>query len=144
MKSLIIIFGALLLIIGLPAFFTSVNDAQVQEYTQTFAGVTTGAAVYSANVTLSEDLHNDSVISVTDSSSNITSDSPSAGPYNSVSGVLTVNGLDASQMRTLSITYEIASTLLASGMGIFFTMSIWFWLFAIIGMIAGAIYAFFN
>ena len=144
MKSLIIVFGVLLLIIGLPAFFTSINDAQVEEYTQTFAGVATGAAVYSANVTLSEDLYNDNVISVTDSSSNITSDSPSAATYNSVSGVLLVEGLDASQMRTLSITYEIASTLLASGMGIFFTMSIWFWLFAIIGMIAGAIYAFFN
>ena len=144
MKSLIIIFGALLLIIGLPAFFTSVNDAQVQEYTQTFAGVTTGAAVYSANVTLSEDLHNDSPISVTDSSSNITSDSPSAATYNSVSGVLTVEGLDASQTRTLSITYEIGSTILPTGVSVFFTMSIWFWLFAIIGMIAGAIYAFFN
>lgn len=144
MKSLLVVFGAILLIIALPAFFQATHDAEIQAYTETFAGITTGAGVYSSNTTLSEDLYDDNVISVLSISSNSTNDSPSATTYNSVNRLLSFGGLADNLTRTLSVEYEIDSTLLPTGAGVFLTVVNWFYVFTIIGMIAGAIYAFFD
>lgn len=144
MKSLFIVFGALMLVIALPVFFLSNHDAQTQDYTQTFAGVSTAAGVYSANVTLGQDVYDDSLVGITSITSNITGDSPTAAAFNSVSRVTTVNGLTADTIRTLSVTYEIDSTIVPAGVSAFFSISNWFYIFAILGMIAGAIYAFFD
>lgn len=144
MKSLIIAFGAILLIIATPFIFTAIDDGLTQETTQSIAGVTTGAGVYSANVTLSRSIYNDDTTSVSGISSNLSADSPTAADYNSVSRNLEVSGLDASGTRTLTVEFMISSTTLPSGSTAFLTLARWFWIFAITGMLAGAIYAFFD
>ena len=146
MRSLIIVFGALLAIILLPSTFGSVHDARVDSYTQTAAGVTTGAGIYAANVTLSQDLWGDAVSLVSDVSSNITADSPSASTYNPVSGALLVGGLEQGQLRTLSITYEVesATTTEMTGLSTFLALFFWFLVFLIIALLGGAIYAFWT
>jgi hypothetical protein len=144
MKSIIVIFGALLLIISLPTFFQATYDARTQEQTLNLAGVTTAAGVYSANVTLTQATHDGKLAAVQTVSSNVTSDSPTGAAYNSVSKVLNVTGLDASQTRTLSIAYDIDSTLIPDGVSIFLTLCNWFYIFAILGCITGAVYSFFD
>lgn len=144
MKSLIIIFGALLLIIATPFVFTAIDDAITQEYTQSISGVTTGAGAYSANVTLGRAVYNDETQSISDITSNTSSDTPTAASYNSVSQVLEVSGLDQSVTRTLSVAFSIDSTTLAAGAAAFLTLLRWFWAFLILGTIGGAIYAFFD
>lgn len=144
MKSLIIIFAALLLIIATPFVFDSIDDAITDSYSQSFAGVTTGAGEYSENVTLSRALYNDDADSVTGVSSNITSDTPTAGTYNTVSHAVEITGLEASQVRTITVDFEIDSTTLPDGVATFLALWRWFWIFIITGLAAGAIYAFFD
>ena len=144
MKSLIIVFGALLLIIATPFVFTAIDDAITQEYSQSITGVTTGAGEYTANVTLGRAVYSDDAQSITGITSNQTADSPSAATYNSVSHALEVSGLDASLVRTLTIDFMIDSTVLPSGAAMFLTLLRWFWVFIIVGMAGGAIYAFFD
>lgn len=144
MKSLIIIFGALLLIIATPFVFTAIDDAITQEYTQSISGVTTGAGTYSTNVTMGRSIYNDDSESVSGITSNVSSDTPTASSYNSVSKALEVSGLDASQIRTLTIDFQIDSTVLPTGAVAFLTLLRWFWIFTIVGTISGAIYAFFD
>lgn len=144
MKSLFVVFGVLLLIISLPVFFQSTHDAQVQEQTQSFAGIATAVSVNSANITMAQAVYADNLASITSVSSNITGDTPTAASFNSVSKVLNVTGLVQSNTRTLSVNYEIPSTLLPDGANVFFTVVRWFYVFTIIGMLAGAIYAFFD
>lgn len=144
MKSLMIVFGAILLIIATPFIFAAIDDAITQEYTQSIAGVSTSAGVYSANATLGRGVYSDDARSVLDISSNVTSDTPSAATYNSVSRVLTVSGLAQSQTRTLTVEFMIDSTTLPAGVATFLTLLRWFWVFIIIGMAGGAIYAFFD
>ncbi len=145
MKSLLIVFGALLLIIQLPLLFGSIHDARVDDYTQSVAGVVTAAGIYAANVTLSQELWSGSV-SLVDVSSNLSSDSPSADSYNSVSGVLLVGGLDAGKTRTLEIVYDIESAILSehTGASTFLALFFWFILFLFLGLVGSAIYAFWD
>lgn len=144
MKSLIIVFATLLLIIATPFVFSTIDDALTEEYTQTFSGVATGAGEYADNVTLSRAVYNDETASVTDVSSNTSSDTPSASSLNTVSRALEVSGLDDSQTRTLAVTFLIDSTTLPTGVGAFMVLVRWFYIFVIIGMSGGAIYAFFD
>lgn len=124
--------------------FEALVDAQTDDYTQNFAGVTTAAGVYAANVTLSEDLYEDNVISVSAVASNVSSDSPAANSYNSVSNRLEVGGLDQSKTRTLSVTYDIEDPTLPTGMVVFLQIFIWFILLVDLGLLVGAAYAFFT
>lgn len=144
MKSLIIIFGALLMIIATPAFFTHVDDVLTDDETNSFTSVTTAAGVTSANVTLANAVYNDNVQQVDSVTSDNTDDAPTAYTYNSVSHVLLVSGLNANDTRTLTVDYSIDNTTLDSGMAIFWTVLRWFWIFVIIGMCGGAVYAFFD
>jgi hypothetical protein len=133
-----------MLVIAMPLWFQSSIDARTEAHTENFAGVSTGSGVYSANVTLSQDIFDNTVLSVTSVSSNITGDAPTAATYNSVSNVLNVSGLTAGSTRTLSIGYDMESPFIPAGSAVFFTLSNWFYIFAIVGMVIGAIYAFFN
>lgn len=144
MKSLIIIFGALLLIIATPSVFIAIDSAITQDYTQSIAGVSTGAGIYAANVTLGRSIYNNDTTSVSSITSNESADSPTASSYNSVSKALEVSGLDASTTRTLSVEYDIDSSVLSTGQVTFYTLLRWFWVFIIIGMCGGAVYAFFD
>lgn len=144
MKSLIIVFGAILLIIATPSVFTAIDEGITQEYSQSVAGISTAVSIYSANATLGRSIYNDDTTSVTGISSNVSSDTPAAASYNSVSKALEVSGLSANITRTLTVVFMIDSTTLPAGGAAFFTLIRWFWIFAILGMIAGAIYAFFD
>lgn len=146
MKSLIIVYCALLWIICLPLAFGSFHDAKVDDFTQDVAGVSTGSGTYEAGVILSLQLWNNSLLSVKTISSNISSDSPSADNYTAVSRLLTVSGLADNVTRTLSVTYEVESATVQehSGVSVFFTVYIWFWIFVGLGLAAGAVYAFFR
>lgn len=144
MKSLIIIFAALLLIIATPFVFDAIDDAITDSYSQSISGVTTGAGAYAENVTLGRAPYSDDYASVTGVSSNLSSDSPTASGYNSVSRALEVSGLEESLTRTLTISYEIDSVTLPAGVATFLTLWRWFWIFVITGLIGGAIYAFFD
>lgn len=144
MKSLIIIFGTLLLIIATPFVFESIDNALTDEYSQSFASVSTGAGEYAANVTLSREPHNEDTNDVTEISSNISSDSPSASDYNTVSKSLEVSGLVESEERTLTVEFYIDSVSLPASMVTFMGLLRWFYVFIIIGMSGGAIYAFFD
>ena len=146
MKSLIIVFAALLVIIAFPLLFDSIDDARVDHFTQNVAGLTTGAGGYTSNATLSRALYDDDAANVVSVTSNTTADSPSADSYNSVSRLLIIGGLVASTTRTISITYEIDSTVLDDyvGMGVFLTLFIWLVVFIVLGLLVGAVYAFFQ
>lgn len=145
MRSLLLLCGALLLIICLPLFFTALHDAKVDEFSQTYAEISTGAGVTSANVTLSEDLWNSAIPSVLSASSNISGDSPSASAYNEVSRILTVGGLKSSSIRTIEVNYEIETTREdAASLGVFLTIIAFIMILSIIGLFARAIYEFFT
>lgn len=144
MKSLVVVFGALLLIIAMPAFFGATHTARVQERTESFGGVTTAAGVYTGNVTLSQAVHDNNVIAVQSISSNVSADIPAAASYNSANRMLVFNGLAANTVRTAVIIYEIDNQELESYLLVWFTIANVFYVFTIIGMICGAIYAFFD
>ena len=140
MKSLLIVFGVLLLIIGTPFVFDAIDDGITETVSQSFAGV---SGTDNASVILSRAVYNDDVQSVTGVASNETADTPTAYSYNSVSHSLLVTGLVTSP-RTLTIEFMIDSTTLPDGVATFLTLLRWFWIFIIIGMAGGAIYAFFD
>lgn len=144
MKSLIIIFGALLMIICLPAFFISTHNARVQDYTQTFAGVDTAAGVNSANITLSSAIYDNNVLSISSVTSNNSNDSPSAANWTTTSRLLRVSGLDDDSERTLTVIADVESTYIPAGSSFFFGLSGWFIMFSIIAFTGAAIYAFFD
>ncbi|OGN90743.1 MAG: hypothetical protein A2Z70_01305 [Chloroflexi bacterium RBG_13_48_17] len=144
MKSLVIVFGALLLMIATPSVFTAIDKAVTLEYTQSFAGVTTGGGDYDYDVTLTLSLYNEALTSVSGVSSNISEDIPTAANWTEASRVLTVGGLAQSQDRTLSVEYMIDNASLDSGMITFLTVCRWFWVLLIFGFVGGAVYAFFD
>lgn len=144
MKSLIIIFGALLMIVATPFVFSSIDDGITDPYTQSISGVTTGAGEYAENVTLGRAVYNDDDSSVTSISSNISGDTPTASAYNTTSHALEVSGLAASQTRTLTVTFNIDDPSLPTGVSTFLGLMRWFWVFIITGMAGGAVYAFFD
>ncbi len=144
MKSLIIIFGTLLLLIAFPSVFLAIDNAITQDTEQSFAGVTTGAGEYAANVTLSRELYGEDEVNVSAVSSNISGDSPTAYSYNSVSKALEITGLAESQDRTLMVDFVVDSTTIPTGTASFIALFRWFYVFLVIGMTGGAVYAFFD
>lgn len=144
MKSVVIIFAALLMTIATPFVNVSINDAVTEETTQSFAGVSTASGIYAANVTLSRDIYDDDTQAVTGITSNRSDDSPTAYSFNSVSRALEISGLVDNVTRTLTIAVDIDSTSMPDGSAAFWLMMRWFWIFAIIGYTCGAIYAFFD
>jgi hypothetical protein len=136
----------LLLIICLPLEFHALHDARVDILTKNFVQVATPALVNSANLTLTKALWGDDISSVTSVTSNITGDLPSTDNYTAISKVLEVGGLLAGEMRSISVEYEIASVSLSElpSVSQFLIVIILFTIMAILGMIAGAIYLFFQ
>ena len=145
MKSLIIIFGTMILVIALPFLFTAIDDMVTEDLDQSFALVNTGAAATAQNVTLSQSLHGDSVTFVSDVTSNLSQDTPTGSSYNSVSQALEITGLSPSLNRTIVVSYSIASSTLPAQATLFLdTLVRWFLIFAVVGMMGGAVYAFFT
>ena len=141
MKSLVIVFCAVLLIIATPTVFDTLNDARTDTTSESFQGLT--SANSTTNVTLGQTLYEDAIVEVASISSNQSLDTPTAYSYNTVSRILTVTGLaEAGLTRTLVVNYNIASASLPSTMGAFFTILYWIWILIILGLCGGAIYAF--
>lgn len=146
MKSLVIVFAALLVVVSFPFLFRAVENARVDQVTQTFSGLTTGAGGYTSNATLSIGLYSANITQVRSISSNVSADSPSAASYSSASRLLTINGLVPSTTRTVSIVYNISSSIVADYIGIsaFLTFYVWLIVFICLGLLVGAVYAFFQ
>ena len=147
MKGVFILLGALLLIILSPFAISSVHDARVTTYEESFTTITTAAGVTSANVTLSLDLFANSIANVTSETSNISGDLPSSSNYTSAIDRLTVGGLLASSTRTLVIEYEIANPDLAEdlpSMDAILLVTIFLYFIMILGLIAAAIWSYFK
>ena len=146
MKGVLILCGALILIILSPFVINSVHDAKVTSFEQSFAGVTTAASVYSANITLSQDLYADQVANVTDISSNTTGDLPTAASYTALTHLLAVSGLQENTERTLVVTHEIANPSLAelASVDALLLTAVLLYFISILGLIAGAIYSYFR
>lgn len=129
---------------ALPFVFSSIDNALSESITQNTAGVSV-TGNYSTNITLSNAIFNNSITSIKSITSNESTDSPAVYTYNSVSRVLTVSGLNSgASLRTLAVNFNIPSTTLPDFMTTFLSLLRWFWVFIIIGMTAGAIYAFFD
>ena len=147
MKGVFILLGALLLIILSPFAISSVHDARVTTYEESFTSISTAAGVTSTNLTLSLDLFADSISNITSETSNITGDVPSSSNYTSAINRLTVGGLLASNTRTLVIEYEIANPDLAEdipSMDAILLVVIFLYFIMILGLIAGAIWSYFK
>ncbi len=145
MRSLVIVFAALLLIIVLPFVFQGIDGAITQSTSQAISGVTTGAGIYSANITLGRGIYNNDTTSITGIASDVTADVATTSAWNSVSKVLEVSGLDESQTRILTIDFMIDSSTLPDGAALILsTLTRWLFIFAIPGALIGAIYAFFQ
>jgi hypothetical protein len=144
MKSLIIIFATLMLVIATPFVFIAIDNSITQEQTQSISGVTTAAGVFSQNVTLGRAIYNNDTQSIETITSNITADTPTASTYNKVSRALEVSGLEESQTRTLTVVFTIEHTTMPAIALTILPLLRWFWIFLILGMAGGAIYAFFD
>jgi len=145
MKSLIIIFGTFIYLIGLPLMFASIDDLVTQDIDQSFALVNTGAAATAQNVTLSQAVHKNSVAFINTVTSNLSQDTPTGASYNSVNKALEISGLSPSLNRTILVSFSIASSTLPAQANLFLdTLVRWFLIFAGIGMMGGAVYAFFT
>lgn len=146
MKSVLIVFGALLYIICMPFLFNGIHDVRTDEYTQNYTSVTTGAAVTQANVVLSNDLWNDVITSVVSISSNVTGDIPTADNYTALTHTLKVGGLLPATTHSLSVDYEIESITLSELPAIsgLFLAIVYLMALAVLGLVAGAIYVFFK
>lgn len=143
MKSIIVIFAAMLLIIATPFVFTAIDDGVTETATNSFANIPVGSG--NATVTLSRAIYNNDVQSIIGVTSNESADAPAAFTFNSVSKAFLVTGLAATGNRTLSVEFQIDSTVLpTSGGAIYATLIRWFWIFTIVGTIIGAIYSFFD
>lgn len=140
MRSVVVIFAAILIIVCFSYILEGLHDCRVDEYTQSFTEITTAAGVTSANITLSQTLYDSSVTNVTSISSNLTGDSPSADNYTSVGRTLLVGGLASDTQRTLSVVYEVSDPDLAGmPIGPLLIMAGLFLIVIILGLFSGAI-----
>lgn len=136
MKIVIAIIGVIILFIMFPIVMTSLHSLQTDEYEQIEAGVTTAGGEDSADVVLDKELWDDDIASVVTVSSNISGDSSaSADSYVTVSRTLTVDGLEASQTRTLTLTYEYDALTSHTGMSEFTNLTPLLILLAILGIV---------
>ncbi|MDD5095169.1 MAG: hypothetical protein PHV74_12460 [Dehalococcoidia bacterium] len=89
-----------------PMVLSAAHDIQIDDTTDSFAGVTTDVAVTTANVVLTGDLWNDDNGHITSITSSLETDVPVAGTYVAATHTLSVSGLTASETRTLTVLYE--------------------------------------
>lgn len=138
MKALLLMIGAVIIILLMPAVLLSVNDFLMDEYEASYI-VTTGANATSTDITLTQELYDDQTYNAV-VTSNITADAPVPSSYVSSTQVLTVTGLDADNSRTLTVTYQIDALELFFASGV--TARAWMLLLAlgVIGIIVAAVY----
>lgn len=137
-KAIVSIIGAIIVIFLLSAVLLSLNNFITKEQIDPYS-VTTGGGVTTYDATLSQTLF-DSDRSLATVTSNITPlDAAIASSYNSITKVLTVTGLAASQTRTLYVTYRIAALGWYTGAETLVKWVIIFIIMALFGIIAAAV-----
>ena len=116
----------------------AINDFRSSDYVEPHI-VVTGVGETEADVVLSQELFGDHTSNVTITSDN-EGDAPIPDTYISASQTLTVSGLNASDTRTLTITYKIDALVDYFGAGI--GARVWpvFIILGIIGLVAAAVY----
>ena len=128
----LIIFGVIAIVMSIVLFGVAAAQLDtamsatepVQE--DTFTLVETPSANVSANVTLSDDLWEGLVTRVISISSNI-SETPVAGTYYSTPKVLQVDSLDASENRTLIVSFYKSAPVFSSLVDVMGVYGILFW-----------------
>jgi len=106
MKSVMLLLGAVVIILLLPAVLPSIQDFRSDSYEEAHGVVTTAAGVTSANLTLAQDLFLDENSQVTSITSNVTADVPLVSTYTKANDRLLITGLIAGTTRTLTVTYN--------------------------------------
>jgi len=138
MKPVTLLLGAVVIILMMAAVLTAVDNFRMTEYEESHV-VTTGGAETSKTVTLSQELFSDETYNAV-VSSNVTADAPIPSSYASATQALTVTGLEASETRLLTITYQIDA--LEDYFGASLGARVWplMLVLGVIGVIVGAVY----
>lgn len=142
MKSVIVIFAAMMMILVTPAFFVYVDDVLTDDLTLAYNSTSVPAGQTAVNFTLSEPLYNDNIANVVEVSSNLSTDVPTAYSYNEVSYALEVSGLTANTTSTFTVEYLTDTD--NTDQVVFWTTIRWLWVLVITALIGGSVYAFFT
>jgi hypothetical protein len=139
MKPVLLLIGAVLIILLMPAMLLSINDFRMTDKAEDHIVALVSPAVAS-DITLSQDLFDDATYNVISITSNETSDAPIAATYTAATNVLNVTGLTTDKTRRLTVTYSIAA--LSSYWGADTGAKVWpmFLILGVLGIIAGAVY----
>lgn len=105
MKAVSILIGAGLILMMMGGMMAAIHAFRGADFTEPHI-VATGGAVTTANIVLAADVMDASNTDVKISSTNVL-DAPVPFSYDSTTRQLTVNGLNASDTRTLTITYPV-------------------------------------
>lgn len=146
-KSGAVILGIIMvavMFIVFPIVMTSAHELQTEEYVQTEAAVTTGAAEEAADVVLDEDLWSDATANVVSITSDDGGDTPVAGTYTAATNTLNVTGLAADTTRTLTITYKTDALTDYTGMGAMVSVAPLLIFLGVIGAVLAGLYAGFK
>jgi len=102
-----VVFGIILIILGfgITPFMLDAFDSWRFTEAITLSVVTTGEGVTTGNVTLGNELYSANLDSVQRIASTNSDDTPAPSTYNEVTLALQVAGLEASESRSLTITY---------------------------------------
>ena len=106
MKIVITLLGIALILMMFGGMMTAIHSFRGRDFTEPHV-IATGAGITSTNITLAADVMDGDNTNIIVTSTNVL-DAPVPFTYNSVTRQLTVNGLNASDTRTLTITYPIA------------------------------------
>jgi hypothetical protein len=109
MKIALSVIGVVMVLSLFGVMMMGVRDAQTNEREDSFAAVTTGVGENTADVILVTDIYNDDLLSVISIESDNGSDAPLPDAFVPSTNTLTVRGLNASDTRTLTVTYEYAA-----------------------------------
>lgn len=127
MKGINYLLGLGILMTLFSFFLVGIKTARTESYNQTAPNIVTGGGVTTTAVTLLKPLFNDDITSVTGISTNLTDplENPAVSSYVPSTKVLTIQGLKASDTRTLVITYiwgnlDVVSDTFMQNMTIFF------------------------
>ena len=104
MKPVLLIIGVCVIILLLGAVMEGITEFRAAEYTEPH-NVTTGAGQTSANVTLSQELYQDST-AYAEITSNVTADAAVPFSYVAATKSLLITGLLENQSRQLSVVYR--------------------------------------
>ncbi len=139
MKSALMLIGACIVILLLPAILPSISDFRSQDYSEDHI-VTTNVSETQSEISLSQELYSDATYNAV-VTSNISEDAPIPSSYVSATQVLTVTGLEADNTRRLTVDYKIDA--LPEYPGASVASAIWPLLIivGVIGIIAGAVYS---